>query len=152
MKVNYQAPEPQNIYVYMVGSGILLVGSLISETAAISILSKVMSPSVTMSLLNAGFVSGIADTGGRSLGNIMIAGFTAFGVKWLPTTLYGFYAVIIFVFLILTWINYDELQKLVYVQLITTENEKILKEKKRQRILKRAEEARTSKIFVSLKT
>jgi ABC-type phosphate transport system permease subunit len=152
MKVNYQAPEAQNLTQYLVGSGLLFVGSLISETAAISILSKVMCPSVTMGLLNAGFVSGIADTGGRSLGNIMIAIFTAFGIRWLPTTLYGFYAVVTLVFFILTWINYDELQKLVYVQIITTENEKMLKEKKKQRILKLAEEARSSKIFVSLKT
>jgi len=45
--------------------------------------------------MNAGFISGMADTMGRSLGNIMIAGFGAFGVRWIPTTLYGFYAVVL---------------------------------------------------------
>jgi hypothetical protein len=152
MKINYVAPEAPNLYVYLVGSGVLFVGSLISETAAISIMSKVISPTLSMSLLNAGFISGMADTMGRSSGNILIAVFGIFGVRWLPTTLYGFYAVVIIVFIILTWINYDELQKLVYVQLLTTENEKMLKEKKKQRLLKRVEDARTSKIFVSLKT
>lgn len=78
----------------------------------------------------------MADTMGRSLGNILVAVFGIFGVRWLPTTLYGFYAVVIFIFIILTWINYDECQKLVYVQILTTENEKILKEKKKQRAIK----------------
>lgn len=150
MKINYVAPEAPNLYVYLVGSGVLFVGSLISETAAISIMSKVISPTLSMSLLNAGFISGMADTMGRSSGNILIAVFGIFGVRWLPTTLYGFYAVVIIVFIILTWINYDELQKLVYVQLLTTENEKMLKEKKKQRLLKRVEDARTKQPEFSL--
>ena len=50
MKVNWVAPTAPNLYVYMVGSGILFVGSLISETAIISIMSKVVSPTLSMSL------------------------------------------------------------------------------------------------------
>lgn len=114
--------------LYLTGSGILFVGSLVSETAAISILSKVISPASSAGILNAGFVSGLGDTGGRSLGNIMVAVCGAIvGVDLLDTLMYGIYAVIIFVFLVLTWVLYDECQKLVYVQIITNETEKQVK-------------------------
>ena len=84
----------------------------------------------------------MADTGGRSLGNILVAGFGAFGVRWLPTTLYGFYAVIVVVLIIFTWVLYDECQKLVYVQLFTTANEKMLKEKKKMKLNKKIQSKR----------
>lgn len=50
------------------------------------------------------------------------------GVDWLPTILYSIYAVIITIITILCWVFYDELQKLVYVQLLTTATEKGIKE------------------------
>lgn len=128
LKVNYQGSTPMPLGLYLTGSGILFVGSLVSETAAISILSKVISPASSAGILNAGFVSGLGDTGGRSLGNIMVAVCGAIvGVDLLDTLMYGIYAVIIFVFLVLTWVLYDECQKLVYVQIITNETEKQVK-------------------------
>lgn len=129
MKINYQGSTPMNLYLYLVASGLLFVGSLITETAAISIMSKVISPTQSVGLLNAGFVSGLGDTGGRSLGNIMVAVCGSIGgVDWLPTILYSIYAVIITIITILCWVFYDELQKLVYVQLLTTATEKGIKE------------------------
>lgn len=50
LKINFNGKEPMNLYLYIVASAILFVGSLISETAAISILSKVISPLASESL------------------------------------------------------------------------------------------------------
>jgi len=44
--------------------------------------------------------------------------------------MYSFYAVIIFVFICLTWYFYDECQKLVYIQIATTTSLKALRSKK----------------------
>lgn len=55
---------------FYIGSALLFIGSLLTESAAIAILAKVIHPKMKKGFLNAGLLSGIGDTIGRALGNI----------------------------------------------------------------------------------
>lgn len=72
----------------------------------------------------------MGDTLGRSTGNVLIAVFGIFGTNLIPLTIYSFYAVVISIFIGLTWYFYDECQKLIYIQITTTTSLKALKKRK----------------------
>jgi MFS family permease len=68
-KINYEIDQPQPFVQYIIASVVLFIASLVAESAAISILAKVISPSLKLGFFNAGLLSGTADTIGRALGN-----------------------------------------------------------------------------------
>lgn len=68
-KINFEFDKPQPFAQYIIASAILFIASLVGEAAAISILAKVISPSLKLGFFNAGLLSGTADTIGRALGN-----------------------------------------------------------------------------------
>ena len=59
-KINFQFDKPMPEAQYYIFSGILFMASLVGESAAISILAKVISPSLKLGFLNAGLLSGTA--------------------------------------------------------------------------------------------
>lgn len=69
MKINYTIDGHINMAQFYIGSSIIFAGSLVTEAAAVSILNKVISPTLKRGLLNAGLLSGTGDTLGRALGN-----------------------------------------------------------------------------------
>ena len=79
LKINYQYDKPMPEVQYYLGSCILFIGSLLAEAATVAILAKVISPTLKRGFLNAGLLSGTADTLGRSLGNSSFTLFTIFG-------------------------------------------------------------------------
>jgi MFS family permease len=76
IKINYQFDKKQPFGQYVIGSIILFIASLVAESASISILAKVISPSLKVGFFNAGLLAGTVDTIGKSLGN---ASMTIFG-------------------------------------------------------------------------
>ncbi len=79
MKINFEFDKPMPQGQYYVGSCILFMGSLLTEASTVAILAKVISPTLKMGFLNAGLLSGTADTLGRALGNSSFTLFAAFG-------------------------------------------------------------------------
>lgn len=77
-KINYDVYSAMPKVQYFGFSTILFIASLIGESAAISILAKVISPSLKLGFLNAGLLSGTADTLGRALGNSSMTLFSSF--------------------------------------------------------------------------
>ena len=77
-KVNYEFDQPQPFAQYIAASVVLFIASLVAEAAAISILAKVISPSLKLGFFNAGLLAGTADTVGRALGNSSMTLFSSF--------------------------------------------------------------------------
>lgn len=77
-KINYEFDAKQPFEQYIVASAFLFIGSLITEAAAISILAKLISPSLKLGFFNAGLLAGTADTIGRALGNASMTLFSDF--------------------------------------------------------------------------
>lgn len=69
IKINYSFDQYMSLSQFYIGSSIIFAGSLITEAAAVSILNKVISPTLKRGLLNAGLMSGTGDTIGRAIGN-----------------------------------------------------------------------------------
>lgn len=63
---------------FFIASIFIFSGSLISEAGAMSILAKVISPTLKRGFLNAGLLSGTLDTVGRALGNSSYTLFVSF--------------------------------------------------------------------------
>ena len=122
LKFNWTFDGTQNLYFYLFASSWLFAASFVAEIGCIALLPKVISPTLSAGLMNAGFVSGLADTGGRMFGSIIISVFALLGgPERLCFYLYLFYGIILTIFLVLIIIWYDELQKLVYVQVVAEE-------------------------------
>ena len=81
LKINYEFDKPMPEVQYYAGSCVLFIGSLLTEAATVAILAKVISPTLKRGFLNAGLLSGTADTLGRSLGNSSFTLFTLFGTE-----------------------------------------------------------------------
>ena len=119
LKFNWTFDGTQNLYFYLFSSAWLFGASFVAEIGCISLLPKVISPTLSAGLMNAGFVSGLADTGGRMFGSLIISIFGLIaGPETLCFYLYLFYGIILSIFLIYVIIWYEELQKLVYVQVV----------------------------------
>lgn len=69
LKINYQYDETMPVSEFFIASIFIFAASLISEAGAVSILNKVISPTLKRGFLNAGLLSGTLDTIGRALGN-----------------------------------------------------------------------------------
>ena len=81
MKINFEFDKPMPQGQYYAGSCILFIGSLLTEAATVAILAKVISPTLKRGFLNAGLLSGTADTLGRSLGNSSFTLFASLGTE-----------------------------------------------------------------------
>ena len=79
LKINFEFDKPMSQGQYYVGSCILFIGSLLTEASTVAILAKVISPTLKMGFINAGLLSGTADTLGRALGNSSYTLFASFG-------------------------------------------------------------------------
>ena len=75
-KINFEIDADQPFVQYIIASSFLFMGSLITEAAAISILAKVISPSLKLGFFNAGLLAGSADTIGRAVGNVSMTAFS----------------------------------------------------------------------------
>ena len=76
-KINFEYDAKQEFVQYIIASTVLFIASLVTEAAAISILAKVISPSLKLGFFNAGLLAGTADTVGRALGNASMTLFSA---------------------------------------------------------------------------
>ena len=69
LKIDYLYDKEMPIAEFFIASIVIFAASLISEAGAISILNKVISPTLKRGFLNAGLLSGTLDTLGRAFGN-----------------------------------------------------------------------------------
>lgn len=69
LKIDYLYNKEMPVAEFFIASIFIFSGSLISEAGAMSILAKVISPTLKRGFLNAGLLSGTLDTIGRALGN-----------------------------------------------------------------------------------
>jgi MFS family permease len=123
-KINYQFDEPMPQGQYYLFSGILFMASLIGESAAISILAKVISPSLKLGFLNAGLLSGTADTIGRALGNSSMTLFSGIsGRAATPFYMYITYTILILFTFILNILFYKKIQKYSVITVKTHQEE-----------------------------
>ena len=105
IKINYSYDQPMPKAQYYIGSAILFIGSLLTETSAIAIIAKVMPFHSKYKFFNAGFLSGTSDYLGKTLGNSLFTLFSkidtlaAFPFIWYTTATFILILTLLFMFL-----------------------------------------------------
>ena len=112
LKIDYMYNKKMPVAEFFIASIFIFAGSLISEAGVMSILNKVISPTLKRGFLNAGLLSGTLDTVGRALGNSSYTLYVEFDGK----SAYLFYwyltaSVILLIVILLTVYFFPKLQK-----------------------------------------
>ena len=120
VKLNYVINTREHAAQYYVGSVIFFSSTLFSEMAAISIVAKIIAPSLKTSYWNAGLLGGSADTGGRVFGNALYTAFSLglsnrFNITTLAYALWGSLA---FILLVLTLVYFKKLKRHIEIHFI----------------------------------
>jgi hypothetical protein len=89
LKINIYYNEPESVYYYIFSSGLLLSMTLSAEVSFVSLYGTITPDYINQSFWSAGMLSGLGDTGGRTLGNFDITIFSAIdGTRALSFWLY----------------------------------------------------------------
>ena len=129
-KINYGFDKPMPQAQYFIASAVLFMASLIGEAAAISILAKVISPSLKLGFLNAGLLAGTADTVGRALGNSSMTLFASIsGRDATCFYMYISFLVLLLITFVFNMIFYKKIKKYSIITIhIRKEEERLLRE------------------------
>lgn len=122
-KINWGYDKDMNQYHYMIASTGLFLGTLFSESIAVSILSKVISKQKQVGFWNAGLMSGLADTFGRAVGSsgiTLIVSLTS--IRAIPCVMYSFYGTVCAVFLFLMAMMWDKMEVCYYYDIVCVED------------------------------
>ena len=111
LKVNYSVDQPIGSLMYIMTSGVTLSLTFATEVTMTALFSEWQPYYIKKTFWNAGLLSGLGDTAGKTLGNFSITLFSAFGgTKALPFYMWATFIPIWIVSLVLILVNLNELK------------------------------------------
>ncbi|CAB9521859.1 SPX domain-containing membrane protein OsI [Seminavis robusta] len=102
-------PEDYTLAQYLIGSALLFVCASALEAPNMSLLSKVIPRKWSRGIINVGLLATESGTLGRVIGDVLLAAVGSRGMEELLNRAFGWYSVIIFGTLLLTFATYERL-------------------------------------------